>query len=286
MKGQKMAIVLDGAEVAEALNKKVSAQVKELRALGIVPRLATLRVGGRGDDIAYERAVTRSAAELGAEVKNLVFPESLIQEELIHQLKNQSDDPGVQGILLFSPLPGHLDEKAVRAALAPEKDVDGITDLSRAAVFAGASEGFAPCTACACMEILNYYGVELAGRHAVVIGRSLVVGKPVAMMLLQRNATVTICHSHTQNLPAVVRSADLVIACVGQANMINGQYLSKGQTVIDVGINVCEDKTIVGDVDFKVACEKAAAITPVPGGVGAVTNTVLLKHLVQAATKA
>ena len=280
---ENMAIVLKGTEVAQALNDKILVEVEKLRAKGVVPTLATVRVGERADDIAYERAAVTSAKKAGVEVRNVVVPETISQEDLIEQIELLNADSAVHGILLFSPLPEHLDEKVVCEALAVVKDIDGITKLSHAGVFTDSPTGYAPCTPSACLEILDHYGIEISGKHAVVIGRSLVVGKPVAMMLLQRNATVTICHSRTVDLPAVTRSADLVIACVGRAKMINEQYLSENQTVIDVGINVSEDGRIVGDVDFEAASAKVAAITPVPGGVGAVTTKVLLKHVVEVA---
>jgi len=186
---------------------------------------------------------------------------------------------------MFRPLPKHIDEDLVRNTLSLAKDIDGITDLSLADVFSNTSNGFAPCTAQACMEILAHFGVELNGKKAVVVGRSLVVGKPVSMLLLAQNATVTIAHSRTNNLPSVVKEADVVIACVGRAQMVDGSYLSAGQVVIDVGINVTEEGNLVGDVNTPEAEEIVDAITPVPGGVGTVTTSVLVKNVVEAASK-
>jgi methylenetetrahydrofolate dehydrogenase (NADP+)/methenyltetrahydrofolate cyclohydrolase len=280
-----MATILRGDKVAEALNLRISEEVLRLKARGIVPLLATLRVGERSDDVAYERGASKSAEAAGVEVRNLVLPGDVTQEVLRRKLESLNADPAVHGILLFTPLPKHLDEKALQEALCPKKDIDGVTALSRAAVFSGSAEGFAPCTPSACMEMLDFYGIDVAGKHAVVIGRSLVAGKPLAMMLLAKNATVTICHSHTENLPALVKGADVVIACVGHGNMFGEEYLCEGQIVIDVGINVAEDGSIVGDVDFAVAQNLVAAVTPVPGGIGAVTTEVLVKHIVEAASQ-
>ena len=281
-----MATILKGAEVAESLNQRIAEKVQDLKTGGIVPTLATVRVGERSDDIAYERGASKSASAVGVEVRNVVLPITVTQEEVIRQLEALNGDPLVHGILLFTPLPKHLNEKALHEVIATNKDIDGVTALSRAGVYADTYEGYLPCTPYACIELLEYYGIELAGKHAVVVGRSLVAGKPVAMMLLKRNATITICHSHTQNLQALVKGADIVVACVGQGNMFNEEYLSAGQIVIDVGINVATDGSIVGDVDFEVAKDIVAAVTPVPGGVGAVTTVVLIKQVVEAALRA
>jgi methylenetetrahydrofolate dehydrogenase (NADP+)/methenyltetrahydrofolate cyclohydrolase len=280
-----MATILKGAEVVAALDERLMAEVSALKASGIEPTLAIVRVGKRGDDISYERGATRRAEKVGAVVRQITLPEAITTDELLTVIADLSADASVHGVLMFRPLPKHIDEELVRNALAPEKDIDGITDLSLAGVFADTGRGFAPCTPSACMEILDYFGVELKGKKAVVVGRSLVVGKPVAMMLLARHATVTIAHSRTENLPAVVREADVVIACVGRAKMIGAEYLRAGQTVIDVGINVAEDGTLAGDVDTDAARDIVAAITPVPGGVGTVTTSVLIKHVVAAAQK-
>jgi methylenetetrahydrofolate dehydrogenase (NADP+)/methenyltetrahydrofolate cyclohydrolase len=227
----------------------------------------------------------RFADRVGVSVVNVVVPEDVMQKDLILAIESLNSDEGVHGVLLFRPLPDHIDEDVVRNALDPRKDVDGITDLSLAVVFTGEGTGFAPCTAQACIEILDYYGIELMGRRAVVVGRSLVIGKPVAMKLLDRHATVTIAHSKTKDLAEVVRTAQIVIACVGRARMLDRSYLSEGQVVVDVGVNVCEDGSLVGDVDMAGAKDLVAAITPVPGGVGTVTTSTLIKHVVEAAQR-
>jgi methylenetetrahydrofolate dehydrogenase (NADP+)/methenyltetrahydrofolate cyclohydrolase len=278
-----MATILKGAEVVETLNAEIIAEVEALRAKGVEPTLAIVRVGERDDDISYERGVTKRAEKVGVAVKNVILPGAVSQDELIQTIEALNIDTGVHGVLMFRPLPKHIDEDLVRNRLAPAKDIDGITDGSAAALFTGSGSGFAPCTPAACMEILKHFGIDVKGKRAVVVGRSLVVGKPAAMMLLDRHATVTVAHSRTVTLPDVVREADIVIACVGRARMIGGSYLAAGQIVIDVGINVAEDGSLVGDVDFDAAASKVAAITPVPGGVGTVTTSVNLKHVVEAA---
>ena len=282
-----MATIFKGAEVNSALNARIAADVEALKARGVEPKLGIIRVGERPDDLSYERTAEKRAEKLGVAVEKIVLPEDVSQAELLGVIKGVNENPLIHGVLLFRPLPKHLDEDAVCNALAPEKDIDGITDLSCAGVFAGKELGFAPCTPSACMEILEHYGVELRGKKAVVIGRSLVVGKPAAMMLLKRNATVTVCHTRTADLPAVCREADVLIAAAGKARMVTADFVRPGQIVIDVGINWDEqEQKLVGDVDFDAVEPIVAAITPVPGGVGTVTTSMLIGHVVKAAKKA
>ncbi|HBT95308.1 MAG TPA: bifunctional 5,10-methylene-tetrahydrofolate dehydrogenase/5,10-methylene-tetrahydrofolate cyclohydrolase [Coriobacteriia bacterium] len=278
-----MATILKGAEVVEALNAEIIKEAEALRAEGIEPTLAILRVGERGDDISYEKGVTKRAEKVNVAIRNVILPVDVSQDDLVDAIENLNADSKVHGVLMFRPLPGHLDEDYVRNKLDPAKDIDGITDASTVGVFTGVNSGFAPCTPSACMEILEHFDVSIKGKNAVVVGRSLVVGKPAAMMLLERQATVTIAHSKTTDLPSVVRAADIVIACVGRAEMITADYLRTGQVVIDVGINVTEEGALVGDVDFSAAEGIVDFITPVPGGVGTVTTSVNLKHVVSAA---
>ena len=200
-------------------------------------------------------------------------------------LDEVNTDDGIHGCLLFRPLPKQFDDRTVRAALRPEKDIDGITDGSLAGVFTNTDLGYAPCTAQACMEILKYYNVPLSGKRAVVVGRSLVVGKPAAMMLDRENATVTLCNSRTRNLPEVCRQADIVVVAMGKMGAVGADCLREGQTVVDVGIHVNEEGKLCGDVQFAAAEPVVDAITPVPGGVGTVTTSVLVGHVVQAAGK-
>lgn len=277
--------ILEGPKVAAAINEQISAKAEELKAKGVEPCLGILRVGERPDDISYEKGATKRAEGVGITVKKMLLPEDVTTEELVKTIEDINADASIHGLLMFRPLPKHIDEELVCSKIAPEKDIDACTEASLAGVFTGSGVGYAPCTAQACIEILDHYGIEVSGKRAVVIGRSLVIGKPVAMMLLAKNATVTIAHSRTQDLPGLVSEADIVIACVGRAQMIDGAHLSSGQTVIDVGINFLDGK-LVGDVDFDEAVEVVEALTPVPGGVGSVTTSVLCKHVVQAAEAA
>jgi methylenetetrahydrofolate dehydrogenase (NADP+)/methenyltetrahydrofolate cyclohydrolase len=280
-----MAVLLKGAAVTAALNEKMKAQVAELAQKGITPTLAILRVGERPDDISYERGAMKRCETIGVSVRDVVLPEDVSQKDLMAAVEELNNDDSVHGVLIFRPLPKHLDEEAVRRALLPSKDMDGITDGSLAGVFTGSGEGFAPCTAQACMEILDHYGYDCKGKRAVVIGRSLVVGKPVAMMLMAKHATVTVCHTRTVDMPSVTRNAEILIVAAGKAGAVDAKYLSPGQVVIDVGINVDEEGKLCGDVKFDEAESVVAAITSVPGGVGTVTTSVLVSHVVEAAKR-
>ncbi|MDO4571976.1 MAG: tetrahydrofolate dehydrogenase/cyclohydrolase catalytic domain-containing protein [Clostridia bacterium] len=281
-----MAAIFKGAEVVAALNEKMTAAVEGLKARGLCPTLAILRVGERADDISYEKGAMKRCAAVGVEVRNVILPADVEQETLMSAVEKLNRDASVHGVLIFRPLPKHLDEEAVRRALAPEKDVDGITDASLTGVFTGTNEGFAPCTAQAAMEILDHFHIDCTGKRAVVVGRSLVVGKPAAMMLLKKNATVTICHTRTADLPAVTRQADILVAAAGAMEAIGADCLSPGQVVIDVGIHWNDARgKLCGDVNFGEAEPLVAAITPVPGGVGTVTTSVLVSHVVEAAER-
>ncbi len=278
-----MAEILKGAPVVAAMNQRTAARCAALQEKGIRPTLAVVRVGAREDDLAYERGVKTRCAKVGVEVRSFVLEPDASQAELIALLHQINQDPGLHGCLLFRPLPPQMKDAEVRAALAPEKDVDGITDSSLAAVFTGAGTGYAPCTAAACVEILDYYGIPLEGRRVTVVGRSLVVGKPAAMLLDRRNATVTICHSRTKDLPAVCREADILVVAMGRRGAIGADCVRPGQVVVDVGIHADEEGKLCGDVRFAEAEPAAGAITPVPGGVGTVTTSVLVEHVVAAA---
>ena len=281
-----MATIWKGAEVNTGLNARVKQDVEALKAQGITPTLAIVRVGERPDDLSYERGATKRAETLGVAVEKCVLPVDVTQEALLQVIRDINANPHIHGVLLFRPLPKHLDEDLICNTLAPEKDIDGITDLSTAGVFASKALGFAPCTPAACMEILDHFGVDCTGKKAVVIGRSLVVGKPAAMMLVKKNATVTICHTRTADLPAVCREADILIAAAGKAGMVGADFVRPGQIVIDVGINWNEqEQKLCGDVDFDAVSPIVAAITPVPGGVGTVTTSVLIAHVVEAAKR-
>ena len=280
-----MAQILSGKDVAASINAQVLEESQRLQAAGVQPGLGILRVGERDDDLSYERGALKRAEACGVNVSRVLLPADCSQQELENAIRQLNADPAVHGILLFRLLLRHLDQAAAEALLAPAKDVDGITRGSLATVFAGSGEGYAPCTAAACMEILGHYGIDCTGKRAAVIGRSLVVGRPVAMMLMQRNATPVICHTRTLDAPAITRQADIVIVAAGRMETIGVEYFSAGQVVIDVGIGWNEEKgKLCGDVRFDEVEPLVGAITPVPGGVGAVTTSVLMKHVVQAAT--
>jgi len=279
-----MADVFKGADVVDALNKKMSTQVETLKSKNVTATLAIVRVGAKSDDISYEKTAIKRCETVGVAVKSIVLPDDVTQDILMQNIIELNENNGVHGVLLFRPLPKHLSDDAVRSVLKPEKDVDGITDFSLAGVFAGRGSGFAPCTAQACIEILDHFKVDCTGKRTVIIGRSLVVGKPVAIMLMGKNATITVCHTRTVDIKAVARNAEILIVAAGQMESITKDYLSPGQIVIDVGINWDEKKgKLCGDVKFDDAEAVVSAITPVPGGVGTVTTSVLVSHVVQAA---
>lgn len=280
-----MAMMLRGKEVAAALVQTLTKNVQTLGRSGITPTLAILRVGERAGDMAYERGATSRCEALGVEVRKMTLPGDCSQERLMEAIRTINGDDSIHGCLLLRPLPEQLDEQTACEALRPEKDVDGITSGALAGVFADGGTGFPPCTAQACMEILDHYGYDLRGRRAVVVGRSLVIGRPVAMMLLRRDATVTICHSRTADLAEECRRAEFLIAAVGRAGIVDGRCIAPGQVVIDVGINDNGQGGLCGDVAFDEAEAVAGAITPVPGGVGAVTTAVLAKHVIAAAAR-
>ena len=281
-----MAELLKGAPVAEALTEKMKADVEELQAKGVQPVLAILRVGERPDDISYERGAMKRAEKAGVAVKNVLLPANVNQEEFDRTLISLNEDPSVHGILIFRPLPKQLDNEKARRMLAPEKDIDGCTDGSLAGVFTNTKTGFPPCTAQAAMEILHYYGIDIQGKKAAVIGRSLVIGRPVAMMLMHENATVVNCHTRTKDVPSITKEADILIAAAGVLRSVNDAFVNPDQVVIDVGINWDEAKQgIAGDVDFDSVEPAVKALTPVPGGVGTVTTCVLISHVIEAAKR-
>ena len=281
-----MAEILKGKPVADALSEKMIQDVETLKNEGINPTLAILRVGERPDDIAYEKGAMKRAELVGVQVKNVILPEEVSQEEFDSTLMSLNEDDGVHGILLFRPLPKHLDSEKARKMIAPEKDIDGCTDGSLAGVFTNTEMGFPPCTAQAAMEMLHYYGVEISGKKAAVVGRSLVIGRPVAMMLMHENATVVNCHTKTPDVPSITREADIVIAAAGQLRSLGADFVKEGQVVIDVGINWDEEKNgIAGDVDFDNVEPIVKAISPVPGGVGTVTSSVLIGHVIESAKR-
>lgn len=281
-----MATILKGAPVVAAMNEVNAARCAALSEKDIIPTLAVVRVGAREDDLSYERGVMTRCGKVGVAVRQFLLPADASQDELLDVIQKINADASIHGCLLFRPLPKQFDDRTIRAALDPKKDIDGITDGSLAGVFTNTAIGYPPCTAQACLEILKYYQIPLSGKRAVVVGRSLVVGKPAAMMLDRENATVTMCNSRTQDLPALCREADVVVVAMGRMGAIGGDALREGQVVVDVGIHVNEEGKLCGDVRFSEAEPLVDAITPVPGGVGTVTTSVLVGHVVDAAEKA
>ena len=287
-----MAKQLLGKEVTAAMNEKLQAKVAELKEKGVTPKLGIIRCGENPSDFSYEKGAMSRAALIGVEVERFLLPEDVTKEALIAQIEALNADASIHGVLLFRPLPKHLKDvqSEICNHLRPEKDIDCMTDLSNAGVFMGKQLGFAPCTPQACMEILDYYGIDCKGKTAVVIGRSLVVGRPAAMMLMQRNATVTICHTKTVDTASIARQADILVTSAGVLNSLTADYVRPGQIVIDVSINWDPTKKdgkggIAGDADFAAVEPIVEAVTPVPGGVGAVTTSVLIGHVVEAAAR-
>lgn len=273
-------ITLRGAEVSAKLKEEVQ---QELAGLQRIPKLAIVRVGERPDDVSYENGAMKKMQAFGLLAERFSFPEDISDEAFKEEFEKINCDPEIDGILMMRPLPKQIREGDIEKMIDPAKDLDGISPVNMAKVFSGDASGFAPCTAEAVMELLRVNGFELAGKRAVVVGRSMVVGKPLAMLLLKENATVTICHTKTKDLAARCREADLLLAAAGKARLITADYVGEGAAVIDVGINVDAEGHLCGDVDFAGIQEKAAYATPVPGGVGNVTTAVLAKHLVRAA---
>ncbi len=276
-----MAEVMLGVEVAKAMKTQIIEKVEGWKEKGIIPNLTIIRVGAREDDLAYERGAKKRMELTGIDCKVLELPEDISQEKLEAEFQKVNEDPKVHGILLFRPLPKHLNEEPLRMMIDPYKDVDGMSPVNMAKVFSGDLSGHAPCTAEAVMEMLDYYQIDLTGKKVAIVGRSMVVGRPLSMLMLQKNATVTICHTRTKDLPGTLRDAEVLVAAAGKAKMITEDMVGEGAIVADVGINVDEDGNLCGDVDYDAAEKKASYISPVPRGVGSVTTSVLAKHVVK-----
>ena len=271
---------LRGKKVSDGIKEYVS---KELETLSFVPKLAIVRVGENPDDMSYERGATKKLKSFGLDVASYVFPQDISDEAFKKAFKDINEDDEVTGILLLRPLPRTINEKDIENMIDPKKDLDGISPINIAKVFAGDTTGFSPCTAEAVIEVLKAYDIELTGKRVTVVGRSMVVGKPVSMLLLKENATVTMTHTRTADLKKTCSDAEIVVAAAGRAKMLNSDYCGQDAVMIDVGINVDENGKLCGDVDYATLDGKASAATPVPGGVGTVTTAVLAKHLIQAA---
>ena len=280
-----MARQLLGKEVTASLNERIREKTASLKEQGIIPKLGIIRVGENPGDLSYERGAIKRCETLGAAYEQFILPADVTQEKLLQVIDRVNHDRTIHGVLLFRPLPKHLNQEEAENALDPAKDVDCMTNISMAGVFTGKQIGYPPCTPQACMEILDYYGIDCTGKRAVVIGRSLVVGKPVAMMLVRKNATVTICHTKTEDISQIAREADILVAAAGRAGVVDSSWVRPGQIVLDVGINVNAEGKLCGDVDYDAVEPVVEAITPVPGGVGSVTTSVLVGHVAEAAER-
>ncbi len=280
-----MAELLTGDKVVASMREALAQRIAALGEGGVVPTLAIVRVGDRADDVIYERMASKRAEILGVKIESFALDAGASTADIARTVQKVNADQAVHGCLLLRPLPQDVDEVRICDLIAPGKDVDGVSRSSLAQVFIGEGRGFPPATAQACLELLDFYNIPVEGRHVVVIGRSLVVGRPLAMLLLHRNATVTICHSKSSNVSSLTREADIVICVAGKACAFGRDYFSSGQTVLDVGTNVDDQGALCGDVDFEDVEPTVEAITPVPGGIGSVTTCVTMAHVVLAAEK-
>ncbi len=277
--------LLKGSMVAKEITARLIEETKELKEEGIVPRLAIVRIGENPDDIAYEKGIEKRFEKIGLEIEKFILDVDSSQEDVLNTIEKINLDKNIHGALLFRPFPKKFDDNLIRNPLTIEKDLDGISDISLASIFTNTNLAYPPCTAKACIELLNYYKYDLEGMNVVVVGRSLVIGKPVSMLALNKNASVTICHSRTKNIEDICKKADIVIAAVGKANFIGKDHVSENQVFVDVGINVNEEGNLVGDINFDEVEPLAKSISPVPGGVGSITTSILASHLVEACKK-
>ena len=283
-----MARILEGKPVVEAIAERLRPQIASCAARGVTPTLGIVRVGANPSDLSYERTATKRADSLGVGVRLLELPEDASTDEVAAAIARVNADPHIHGCLMFRPLPRGLDEARLCNLLAPEKDIDGITAMSLAGVFAAEPHGFPPATAEACLQMLDHYGISVSGKHVAIAGRSLVVGRPVAMMLLERDATLTLCHSRTGDVARHLRAADIVVCATGRPRLFGADCFREGQVVLDVGINFDEGGALCGDVDFDAVAPvlgSQGAITPVPGGLGTVTTSVTMAHVVESALR-
>ena len=277
-----MGEIIKGKPVADSITEKLVQETESLKEKGITPTLAILRVGARGEDLAYEKGALGRCKKAGIEVKVVELEADVTQEKFIENLEQLNEDKTVNGILIFRPLPSQLDESKIKYIISPDKDVDGMSPVNVGKMTEGDPTGFPPCTPTAVVEILKYYDVDIKGKNATIIGSSMVVGKPAALLLMNEKATVTVCNSSTRDTAAMAANADIIVAAAGRAKVVKENWISDGAVIIDVGINVDQDGNMCGDVDFENVSQKASMITPVPGGVGAVTTSILAKHVIKA----
>ena len=275
--------LIKGAPVSAKIKEEVGAMLEKIN--GPAPKLAIVRVGENPDDMSYERGAVKKMDAFGLRSQCYTFPADITDEDFKKEFTAINADTDVSGILLLRPLPKQICEKDIEAMIDPKKDLDGISPVNIAKVFSGDPTGFAPCTPEAVIEVLKAYNIPMEGKRAVIVGRSMVVGRPLSMLLLKENATVTICHTRTKDLPGTCQQAEILVAAAGKAKMLDDSYVGENTTVIDVGINVDENGKLCGDAAVDTLEGKSGKLTPVPGGVGAVTTAVLAKHLVQAALR-
>lgn len=280
-----MTEILRGKPVAEELKENIKKRVEALKEKDKTPKLAVLRVGANPNDLSYEKGILKNCANLGIETVVVEKDEDIDTDGLMAAMQELNDDASVHGILMFRPLPKHIDEKQLQEAIAPEKDVDCMHPYNLAKVFASDASGMEPATPRSAMEILKHYAIPLKGKRVVIINRSMVLGRPLAMMMLSEHASPMICHSKTENLPELTRAADVVVLAVGRAKSFGAEYFNENSVIIDVGVSMADDGKIAGDADYDNLAETVKAITPVPGGVGSMTTTLLLNQVVKACEK-
>ena len=277
-----MGTILKGIDVANGMKPSLIARAAVLKDVGVMPCLGIVRIGERQDDLSYERGAMKRCEAIGVECRVFAYPEDVTQAAFVEAFQSINSNPGIHGILVFRPMPKHIDEEVIKTLIRPEKDIDCMSAANMAKVFMGDESGFEPCTPGAVVALLKQNNIPLKGKRITIVGRSLVVGKPLAMMLMKENATITVCHTRTVNLAEECKRAEILIAAAGKAKMLDASYIGAGAVVIDVGINVDEDGNLCGDVDFESAEKIAGFITPVPGGVGSVTTSILAEHVIAA----
>lgn len=277
-----MGVIIKGKPVADSITENLINEVDDLKKAGIVPKLVMVRIGNNESDIAYQTGALKKCQTIGIDTEVKEYDVDISQEDFIAEIEKLNENNSVNGILIFRPFPKHIDESTIKHIIAKEKDVDCFNPLNCAGVMENDNGGFPPCTPAAVMEILKYYNVQLAGKRAAVLGSSMVVGKPIAMMLLNANSTTTMCDIFTKNNPEVCSKADVLVVAIGKSRLIGSDYVKDGAVVVDVGINVDKDGKVTGDVYADKVMDKVSMITPVPGGVGSVTTSVLAKHVVKA----
>ncbi len=277
-----MAKRLEGKPVVQFLRDDIKQRVERLGERGVTPTILVIRVGEREDDIAYERGILKNCERLGIRSRLLQLSAKITMEKVVEKIEAANKDEDIHGIMIFRPLPEHIDSEVLSKVISPTKDIDCMSPINLEKVFEGNSKGFSPCTPKAVIELLKYYDIPLKGANVVVVGRSLVVGKPLAMLLLDENATITICHSRTKEMTAITAKADIVVAAIGKAKFMSEEYFSSESIVVDVGINDAGNGKICGDVDFDEVIDKVKALTPAVGGIGTITTTILLSHVVLA----